>query len=392
MAELSGRNRLFILVGVAVLALVLGFFFFKTGTGKQTPRVGSSAMVDKPPPVDPVSGVSQSAEYNNTVDRENQDRAAAAVAAGQTTIPVLSNPQPGSSGVFRDPQRPVTPTPLPPPKADPAPLPAPTLPGNRTSRPTAPPRLAEEQKRSVDALAKHIEAMRASWQPRQPYQEFQHVAEIPEEVVPPAAPSPSSSAGFAGDFAGENDLSSGQEKAPPMILAGSIVPAVLLGPINSDNPGPVLAQIVAGPLSGARVLGTFQLRRKNVVLEFSRISWPQAGRSLSISAYGVNEDASLGMASDVNNHYFLRYGLSLAAAFIEGYGTAAGRGNTTVIIGPTGLPIEQRGELTSEQIRQSALADVGQELGSQLESASNIPPTIKVDAQTPIGLLFMADF
>ena len=51
--------------------------------------------------------------------------------------------------------------------------------------------------------------------------------------------------------------------------------------------------------------------------------------------------------------------VSTRDAFIEGYGQAAARANTTVVTTPLGGVIEQRGELTSDQVRKAALGQVG---------------------------------
>jgi intracellular multiplication protein IcmE len=383
MAENSGRNRLFLMIGLAVVVVVGGFLLFRSSTKQAPAKIQETVAVASAPDIDPVPGGSSDPDYSATVVMDNERRAQQAQQEQRTTLPTLVNPQSGGS-VFPEVQVPVEPKPLPE-AAPPVAVPPPSLPGRQApGRAQRPARAPEEQQRSVASMEEKIKAMQEQWQPKAAYQEFAYVAVVPEELPDAPASDP--------DRAGANDLDEEPEEARALILAGSIVPAVLLGPVNSDNPGPVLAQIVAGPLRGARVLGTFKQRRKHVVLEFSTLSWPQTGRSMRISAYGVNEDASLGMATDVNNHYFLRYGLTLAAAFVEGYGSASSRENTTIIVSPNGLPIEQRGELTSEQVRRSALGNVGQTLRQQLQQEANIPPTITVDAQAPIGLLFMADF
>jgi len=388
MAENSGRNRLFLMIGLAVLVVVGGFLLFRSSTKERSAQVKESVSLTPPPAIDPIPGTSDSKEYSDTVVLDNARRAQEAQEAQRTSLPTLVEQQSGGT-VFNDTQIPVEPKPLPAQPTNPVVAP-PTAPGQTPARAQRPARAPEEQQRSVAGMEEKIKAMQEQWALRPAFQEFAYLAAEPEEQLIPSA-SGQGSQGAAGDQ-DSNGSNEEAKDAPALILAGTIVPAVLLGPVNSDNPGPVLAQIVAGPLRGARVLGTFQLRRKHVVLEFSTLSWPKTGRSMSISAYGVNDDASLGMATDVNNHYFLRYGLTLAAAFVQGYGEAASRANTTVVISPIGVPIEQRGELTNEQIRQSALGNVGSTLGSQLQQEANIPPTITVDAQAPIGLLFMADF
>ena len=104
-----------------------------------------------------------------------------------------------------------------------------------------------------------------------------------------------------------------------------------------------------------------------------------------------NFTTSTSFASDVNNHYFLRYGLGLAAAFVSGYGEAVSNQGTTTTVGAMGNVVQTQGQLDNAQITKSAFGKVGQKLGSEIEKDSNKAPTVTVNAGSPLGILVMSD-
>lgn len=182
------------------------------------------------------------------------------------------------------------------------------------------------------------------------------------------------------------------------LRAGTVVPAMVLSCVNSQEPGPVLAQIFSGPLAGSRVIGGFTTSQdsQSLILQFNTISMPGETQSYSIDAYAVEEDLSIGMATDVNNHYFRRYVLRLAAGFVAGYGQAVASQNTTTTVTDGGAIVISRGGLDSGQINRQALGQAAADVSQDVDQFSNIAPTVKLcgkdGAGVPIGLLFMSDF
>jgi type IV secretory pathway VirB10-like protein len=98
------------------------------------------------------------------------------------------------------------------------------------------------------------------------------------------------------------------------------------------------------------------------------------------------------MVSDVDNHYFKRYGLLLAGSLLSGYGQAMARANTTVVTGPFGTTTTQ-GALSNKQVNAAALGKVGTTFSEDLLEQSKTKPTIHLDCNggCPVGLLFMTD-
>lgn len=176
--------------------------------------------------------------------------------------------------------------------------------------------------------------------------------------------------------------------------AGTIYNAVLETAINSDEPSPVLAKIVSGKFKGTRLIGKMVTSGEKVVVEFKTASVPTKEKSLAISAIAIDPNSSrTGLASDVDRHYFLKYGVLLGAAFLGGYADALASQNTTTTQNADGSVLTKTGQLTDKQVTQQAFGSVGKELANQTRSqVQSIKPTITVNAGSAIGVLLMEDF
>jgi len=186
----------------------------------------------------------------------------------------------------------------------------------------------------------------------------------------------------------------------PIIKAGDVVFAVLDTGVNSDEPSPVMATILSGPLKGGKLVGglspTASLPGTNgptkVILDFNRLSIPSAPASISISAVAIDPDtARTALASDVDHHYLQRYGSVFAAAFLQGYGNAVQQSGTEVLVGPLGNTTIAAGSLNGFQEVTAGLGQVGQQWGSQLNEALSRQNTVTVNAGISIGILFLSD-
>ncbi len=180
--------------------------------------------------------------------------------------------------------------------------------------------------------------------------------------------------------------------APPAVKAGTIMYAVLLTAVNSDEPGPVLAEIVQGKFKGARLIGTLTNQGKKVLLSFNALTLPKLSESISINTVAIDEStARTALSSYTNNHYWLRYGTLFASAFIQGYGQSfLNTGSPyagSIIIGPTPVvpPLSPKARVFV------GLGQVGVQYASALGSIFNTPPTVHVYSGTPMGILFLSD-
>ena len=198
-----------------------------------------------------------------------------------------------------------------------------------------------------------------------------------------ASGSSSDSDSFADEF--EEDII--QETLVP---AGQIAYAQLLTEANTDSPGPVLAQIMSGPLAGSRILGEFEEENELITINFDTVVLD--GESVSIDAVALDPDTTLpGMATDVDHHYFKRIVLPAAAAFIEGLSSAvAENGSTTITINNTSTTATDDADADSDEEIATGVQEAGQELREIIdEMTEDLEPTVVIKAGTPIGILFV---
>ncbi|OIZ99541.1 hypothetical protein BEV13_05605 [Rickettsiella grylli] len=179
---------------------------------------------------------------------------------------------------------------------------------------------------------------------------------------------------------------------PPAVKAGTILYAILLTAVNSDEPGPVLAEIVQGKFKGARLMGTLSNQGQKILLSFNTLTLPHLSKSVAINTVAIDENtARTALSSDTNNHYWLRYGTLFASAFLQGYGQSfLDYGNNysgAVVINPSNQPID----LSPRQRVFVGLGQVGEQYASALRNVFNTPPTVKIYSGTPMGILFLSD-
>jgi intracellular multiplication protein IcmE len=171
--------------------------------------------------------------------------------------------------------------------------------------------------------------------------------------------------------------------------AGTIEYAQLITEANSDVPGPVLAQVMSGPLVGARLLGSFKVQDEYLVLTFGTIVIDGVSYGADVIALDPSS-ANPGLVTEIDQRYFRRIILPAAAAFIEGMGEAiAESGSTTVsVTGETVVQSEE--ELDTRQEIFKGVEEASGKVSEILDKdASKVNPLVKVHAGTAIGVLFM---
>ena len=176
------------------------------------------------------------------------------------------------------------------------------------------------------------------------------------------------------------------------LRVGHIYYAVNLLAANSDQPGtPVLAEVVSGPMTGARFIGGFKIEDNRLLLEFSEVVFHK--KVWKTTSFGVDPStAQPSLASRVNYHYFSRWGGLVAASFLEGFGRAVQqRGSTmTQFAGGNGIStVYSTPKLNTKAESEIALGKVGQKVGEQLDKGFNRPPTVYLRKGVALGLLVL---
>lgn len=178
-----------------------------------------------------------------------------------------------------------------------------------------------------------------------------------------------------------------------IVPAGTILYAQMITEANTDAPGPVLAQIVSGPLNGSRILGEFKTQEEFLTLNFKTVVIDGVGHP--VNAVALDPDTTLpGMATDVNHRYLKRIVLPMAASFVEGMASAISESGTTSITinGSTGgsATSVDNADKTNQQEVASGIEEAGSKLSELIsEEADKTRVLIRVERGTPMGILFL---
>ena len=197
--------------------------------------------------------------------------------------------------------------------------------------------------------------------------------------------------GYGGGGGGYPPQSYGAGANNTLVRVGTISYAQLLTEANSDVPGPVLAQIVSGPLSGAKAIGSFQVAygyERYLVLRF-RVA-TKGNKEYQIDAIALDPDTSLsGMATEVDERYMTRLVLPAAANFLQVFGSGMGTPDRERETSGRYSSVVSQSRQTLEEGLYSGLGGAFETAGEFFrDEANRTKPLVRVAAGTPMGLLF----
>lgn len=175
--------------------------------------------------------------------------------------------------------------------------------------------------------------------------------------------------------------------------------------VNTDEPSPVFATIQqCGELDQSILIGKAEIPQnaqyaQKAVLHFTTINVPGQPNSQTVDVVAIDEATRrTALATDVDNHYFLRYGALFGASFLSGFGDALLKGgqNQSIVTTTTGA-IVQNTAYNTRQMALAGLGNVGKQLSTNMSGLFNRPSTITIDdkknpgAHIGIGIVFMSD-
>ena len=356
---------MFSLLGVALAAVILVGSMMLFAPKK--PSTASNLGTARTDAVKAQAGGEGSEEYNKKLEAHDQQKANAALTAGESFIPTPVGTK--APVVTRK-----TDTPPPPPAVAPPPV--------RVVAPVQAPRTDNTMlKRMMEDLA----ALDAR---------LSGVAVGEGKVV------------FVEDFSKDTPLAApavvttGTAQQTDNALAlkpGDLLYAVIDTGVNSDVASAVMGTVASGKLKNARLLGKFQRFEERLVLTFSRVILPD-GKDAQIEGYAVDPSTSeASVASSVNTHFFSRWGGLIATAFLEGLGSAKKySGAQSTVYGNYGGGMN--GQSTDQMVWNTyspadqawiAAGKVGEKAGKIFEKNFERPPTVTLSSGTPIGVLIL---
>ena len=186
------------------------------------------------------------------------------------------------------------------------------------------------------------------------------------------------------------DQLNGQEGGQVLIPAGRGIYAHPVLALSSDQVSPAVFQADSGPIAGDRMIGSFSRQNNRLVVRVSTI----IHHGQPISAEGLviaPETMEASVASGVDQHYLTRFALPAAAAFVQGLGQAIETtSNTTAVLGPLGGATTTTNLNLPQQLGVAAGA-AASNIGSTLNSAAPKGPTITLDANVAVGIMFLSN-
>lgn len=178
------------------------------------------------------------------------------------------------------------------------------------------------------------------------------------------------------------------------VMAGSVLPAVLLSGINSDLPGQIIAQVrenifdtVTGKYllipQGTKLLGRYDNMiawgQERVLLVWSRLIFPDGSSILLDRMPGVDQSGYAGLKDRVNNHYLKLAGAILMSTFLS-VGAVRSQGD-----------IEGDYPSVSQEIARQLASDVNRSGQKIVSRQLNVPPTIEVKPGFPFHVMVNRD-
>ncbi len=390
----KSRNTIYTLGFVVAICTGVGVVMLSTSNSKKEVAAGTSKVVGPSASVNTTPGGSDSIEYIAKLEEANRLKAEKALESGKTSTGVLTG---GSNlsdvspldrlndaravkeDAVKEEVEIIPPEPVALPLVNVTAAPPET---KQVYAAAPPPRFGTTEDYYI------LQAAASVWAAKPSRSEYNYLGQ-----GNPLAPTQQ-----AIDTQQQAEISSRANQALTVAKSGDIMNAVLETGINSDEPSPVLASIVSGQFKGARLIGAAKRRNEKMIVQFNTISIPGRGVSDPISAVAIDiasmEQATT-LASSVDNHYFKKYGLLLAAGLLTGYADAIKdqdkisvvTSEGSVITAPTG---EKK---SSKQINRESIGSVGKVIGQEVKSESaGIVPTVRVNRGTAIGILLMDDF
>jgi type IV secretion system protein VirB10 len=179
------------------------------------------------------------------------------------------------------------------------------------------------------------------------------------------------------------------------IMAGTVLPAMLVTEISSDLPGEILAQVSRNIYDaqqkylliprGTRVIGRYDsqvaLGQSRVLIAWTRLIFPD-GRSLALPGLPTQDlRGAAGIRSRVNNHTGRLYGQAILLS-IMGAGAQLSQPRTSSVLAPPSAGQVAAGALGQE------LSQVSMET---IRRNMDVRPTLQVRAGTPFSIFLERD-
>jgi len=403
----AGPRRILAFAGVAVAlgAAVAGLTLRET-THPPVSRPG------RLPQADPLPGGPNSNPYQDALAmRSNHEAAAQQQEAGQSYTPQIAPSQPYADKPHRVRALLTSPPPPPPPVAKTVEAVPPASAPSLTTHDTAPPKVVQvatqqgqgqgqpqqgQGQSQEDARYKAaIDRLMGGWGSRPPRTDVilpPDPAEAAEDSRSRGGPRSAGQNSGEGAPATATPASAGSGRSSRqrvLIPAGRGVFAHTVLASSSDQNSSVVLEADSGPIVHTRLIGGFTREGDRLVVRVSKMTY--GGHDVAVDGLVVSPDtAEAGVASSVEQHYLARFALPAAAAFVSGLGQAIAQSNSAVVASPFGGATAFQRLNLGQQAGVGAGA-AGARIGQALDQAAPRGPTVKLDKDSSVGVMFLSD-
>lgn len=234
-------------------------------------------------------------------------------------------------------------------------------------------------------------------------QKYMKALESPEVVaafhstaleVPQARTPGGTSNQLAGDPGNSGAMQVHPAPSPYTVTAGNVIPALLVSGIDSDLPGPIVAQVRERVFDtatgryllipqGTKLLGSYQnasaYGQQRVQIAWQRLIFPDAS-SLDIAGMpGADQSGYTGFSDQVDNHYLRTFGTALLMSTISAgqtVGQIASFGSGTY--SPYGYAPPSQWAMSAEAAGAGTSGQLGQVGQQSLQLGMNRSPTLTI--------------
>ena len=175
-----------------------------------------------------------------------------------------------------------------------------------------------------------------------------------------------------------------------LLPAGTVIYAEMVNGLNSDLPGPAVAEIVEEPLRGARVLGQFtpNLASGGLSLQFQTITMPD-GTSQPITAYGLSPWTGENLTrSTLRPRLLQRYGPTMLMAFLSGASSLLLEDGRRIVVANDAVYQERSSKVEDRQIIAAGITALAGQVAADIQAQAPQGPQILLYPGSPLALLF----
>lgn len=245
----------------------------------------------------------------------------------------------------------------------------------------------DQQQQQVDQQVKEL------------FNEWDARAPRTDVVLPPSSPEGSGATGSGGTdppnapqsrTAAQTVSARAADTGQVLIPAGRGIYAHPVLALSSDQSSPAVFQADSGPIAGDRMIGSFSRQNNRLIVRINAII--HQGQQLGADGVVIAPDTmEASVATGVDQHYLTRFLLPAAAAFVQGLGQAlATTSNTTAVLSPLGGATTTTNLNIDQQLGVAAGAAAAN-IGSTLNQAAPKGPTITLDANVAVGVMFLSN-